>query len=306
MRQAGADVQGEGKVDRCCLYLLDVQGEVLYCLCELYRRRREGIRKVTGRRDGRSGVKGAEAGCVGWARGGLALPSGRKRRPRRVNSRLGDFPAAAKFYLDELARPDSIYPRQSLVNSLRLLYPYNGGDNRLDEHVEEFLDTPAHALFAVSILTNPEPGSINGQGSMAGAVRALIPKLHERRALFTSGEDSEALALCLMRAALYVGDVQAALEFSRMAPSSAAAGDNPEYDWMAAICRVLGGATGEAVEPLRRILESKRATYAMRLAAGYSGRVFVPLAARGVVARSALLARRESGRRRSGGLPRAL
>ncbi len=66
----------------------------------------------------------------------------------------GDQTAAGKIYLDELNRNGSNLSRETMLNSLKLNYGYDGGPQLL-AHLGEYFDTPAHAAFAIQLTTNP-------------------------------------------------------------------------------------------------------------------------------------------------------
>ena len=78
------------------------------------------------------------AAFISEARGWLA----------RVTWLVGDHTAAGKMYLDELNRDGSNLSRETLLNSLRLGYGYDGG-TALREHIEEYFDTAAHAHISL-------------------------------------------------------------------------------------------------------------------------------------------------------------
>src|SRR5258708_645916 len=72
----------------------------------------------------------------------------------RIYYLLGDQTAAGRIYLDELNRNGSNLSRETLLNSLRMTYGYDGGSDLL-AHLEEYFDTPEHAAFAIQLVTNP-------------------------------------------------------------------------------------------------------------------------------------------------------
>src|SRR5260370_26155537 len=67
---------------------------------------------------------------------------------------FGEQTAAGKIYLDELNRNGSNLSRETLLNSLRMNYGYDGGPELL-AHLEEYFDTPEHAAFAIQMVTKP-------------------------------------------------------------------------------------------------------------------------------------------------------
>lgn len=178
----------------------------------------------------------------------------------RVHYLLNEYSSAAKIYLDELDEQESIFSHASLVQSLRMLFPYNGSSSRLTEHLEEYFDTPAHALFVVNIVTNPIYHDIHERAEMAKVARKTIAILLQHRKLFASGPASEALALSLMRAALYMGDTKSALAYGQWLPKEAAFATSPEYYWMRASCLFLQRQFAEAEEPLLKMYNSDQAS----------------------------------------------
>ncbi len=195
----------------------------------------------------------------------------------------GDRASAAKIYLDELARPATVFSTESLTLSLQMLYRWNGTDTGLLDDVEAFFDTPSHAVFAVTLLTNPVPNEEVGEVAGSATAEALgrarrvyrdriasraITVLEARRDLFR-GPDGDHLAALLMRAALYRGDAEAALRYhERLSPSSALRGD-PDVRWEHAAALSVAGRLGEARGELQRILDdpSLKGTAVQRTAA---------------------------------------
>ena len=59
----------------------------------------------------------------------------------RIHFLLGEQTAAGKIYLDELNRDGSNLSRETLLDSLRMTYGYDGGPELL-AHLEEYFDTP--------------------------------------------------------------------------------------------------------------------------------------------------------------------
>lgn len=173
---------------------------------------------------------------------------------------LEEYSSAAKIYLDELRREDSVYSRQSLITSLRTLFPYNGSSVRLAEHLEEYFDTPEHALFVVNIVTNPVYSDDEERANMARVAQKAIDALQKHRELFRTGPLSDQLALVLMRAAIYRGDTVSALSYSRMIASTSETLNTPEYNWMVASARFLHREYKEAEAPLLKVLHSGKAT----------------------------------------------
>ncbi len=186
----------------------------------------------------------------------------------RVRYLMKDYPPAAKFYLDELSNPDSIFDRDTLITSLRILFPYNGSSAHLVDHLEEYFDTPSHALFVVGLVTNPVYNGNGGErANMSFAARKTIEVLLKRRDMFTSNAESEALALALMRASLYMGDTRSALAYSEWIPRNSETANTPEFNWMVAGCRFLQREYDAAKEPLLKMYNAKQAGYRDRCVA---------------------------------------
>lgn len=179
----------------------------------------------------------------------------------------GEYSSAAKIYLDELWAKDSVFTRGSLVASLRTLFPYNGSSSRLFDHLDEYFDTPVHALFVVNIITNPVYSDGEERKLMAEAAKKTLSSLQKHEELFRSGIDADALALALMRASLYMGDTDAALAYSRLIPEKSATFCRPDYNWMVAVCHFLKREYESAEMPLLRIYDSMEANYREKNAA---------------------------------------
>lgn len=185
----------------------------------------------------------------------------------RVYFLSGRYAAAAKVYLDEAQRTDSIFSRSSLVASLRTLYRYNGGNARIGDHLEEYFDTPAHALFAVTIATNPVYVDEEERAAMAETARKALRLLLQRKDLLVSGGASDALVLALMRAALFMGDTKTALSFAEQADSESRVRSLPEYNWMAASSNYLQKRYAAAEKHLLAMYRSPAASSRDRSAA---------------------------------------
>ena len=74
---------------------------------------------------------------------------------------------------------------------------------------------------------------------MAEVAGKTIEALQKRRDLFNGGAESDALALALMRASLYMGDTQSALPYSQRIPEKSETARKPEFNWMRAACSFL-------------------------------------------------------------------
>ncbi len=178
----------------------------------------------------------------------------------RCHYLLGQHAQAAKIYLDELDRPDTVFSHASLVQSLRMLYAYNGSAVRLADHLEEFFDTPAHALFAVNLVTNPVYLDRDERPLMASTAKKAIAALLQHQSLFTASPEADALALALMRASLYMGDIPSALLYSQKITGSSPLASAPEFLWMKASCLFLQRQYAAAEQPLLGMYHSTQAT----------------------------------------------
>ncbi len=139
----------------------------------------------------------------------------------RIHFLLGEQAAAGKIYLDELNRNGLNLSRETLLNSLRMTYGYDGGPELL-AHLEEYFDTSEHAAFAIQLATNPrwnrETRLDNRQlerTDRAAQSYARVAALIEKHShLLKSQTGANALALLVMRTALRMGDPPAALKIA--------------------------------------------------------------------------------------------
>lgn len=185
----------------------------------------------------------------------------------RVYYLLGDYSSAAKIYLDELTVANSALSRETLLTSLRNLFPYNGSSSRLADHLEEYFDTPRHALFVVNLVTNPVYFDQEERRAMSAVAKQVLAALQNHRELFHSGPESEALTLALMRAALYMGDSKAALTYSRLIPPTSATANDSDFNWMTAACHFLQQDYVAAEAPLLRIYRTTKRGDRIRMVA---------------------------------------
>jgi hypothetical protein len=185
-----------------------------------------------------------------------------------------DYVRAALIYLDEVNSPQSPLNRDTLVTSLR--WVYSAGENQLWEHIEEFFDTPRHALFMVNLITNQYPSGLLQTTGPYYTIPQLRTKergpkvlnlLQGHPELFKSGADSEALVMALMRTSLYLGDTAAALKYSGAIAKSEILTGNPEFNWMTAIAHFVQRDYARAEGPLLRMLRAPSATGADRVTA---------------------------------------
>jgi hypothetical protein len=185
---------------------------------------------------------------------------------------FGEQTAAGKIYLDELNRNGSNLSRETLLNSLRMTYGYDGGQELLD-HLGEYFDTPEHAAFAIQLTTNPH-WYTEGEGreradeepETYARIKALLAK---HAGLLNSNSGSRALAMLGMRTALRMGDPPAALEIAAMVPGDAAIRSEPDFQWMLASAHFLSHDFAAAEEALLNLFGSPRASSNQKAAAAY-------------------------------------
>jgi hypothetical protein len=194
-----------------------------------------------------------------------------------VHYQLGEQTAAGKIYLDELNRPDSNLSRQTLLNSLKMTYGYDGGPKLLKD-LEQYFDSPEHASFAIQLITNPGSDRPNWRDEDNPPRRAMeslppydrIKTLLERHGqLLRSENGARALALLSMRTALRAGDPAAALRIAANVPARASIRSEPDFLWMLASARFLARSYAGAEQPLLRLFRSRRASDNQKSAAAY-------------------------------------
>jgi hypothetical protein len=187
---------------------------------------------------------------------------------------LGDQTAAGKIYLDELNRDGSNLSRETLFNSLRMTYGYDGGRELL-AHLEEYFDTPEHAAFAIQLATNPRgskqtyPGRFELPPNTSEAFRRIKDLLVSHRDLLRSNTGADPLAVLGMRTALRMGDPAAAREIADSVPAGAATRANPDFQWMLASALFLSREYAAAEQPLLELFHTSRASRGQKAAAAY-------------------------------------
>jgi hypothetical protein len=170
---------------------------------------------------------------------------------------LGQYSSAVKIYLDELDMVNSVFDRDSILNSLHIIFPYNGSSALLVDHLEEYFDTPAHALFVVYIVTNPIYSEGDERAAMAQVAQTVINTLQTHRELFNDTDLSDLLVMALMRASIYMGDTQSAVKYSKKISKTSKMVETPEFNWMTASCYFLQKEYLEVEGPLLKIVHSK-------------------------------------------------
>ncbi len=190
----------------------------------------------------------------------------------RVHYLLGDQAAAGKIYLDELNRNGSNLTQESLLNSLQMVYGYDGGPQLL-AHLDEYFDTPEHAAFAITLATNPHwyrdawtPEPPDRAGQAYAGIRGLLEKHAE---LLQSNTGANALALLTMRTALRMGDLPEARKISETVSADAAVRSEPDFQWMSASGYFLSREYAAAEVPLLALFRSARSSNDQKAAAAY-------------------------------------
>ena len=198
-----------------------------------------------------------------------------------IHYRLGDQTAAGKIYLDELNRQDSNLSRQTLLESLSLTYGKDGG-RRLVDNLESYFDTPEHATFALSLVTNPhwnrdrdliwdtQRNGVPGPAPEAPPWDRINSLLQKHKQLFATEAGSRALTELGMRIALRAADPEAVLRIAASTPDGASVRSEPEFQWMLGSANFLTHRYHEAEQPLLELFNSKKASQAQRNAAGYA------------------------------------
>jgi hypothetical protein len=197
----------------------------------------------------------------------------------RVDYLLGDQTAAGKIYLDELNRSGSNLSRETLLNSLRMNYGYDGGQE-LIEHLEDYFDTPEHAAFAIQLVTNPrwpenERDRLWGEKHRyrRGRNEEYYPRIKKLLAkhgdLFERHAGAGALAMLVMRTALSMGDPPGARDIGEAIPADASVRGEPDFNWMLASARFLSHDYAAAAEPLLALFRSARSSIDQKAAAAY-------------------------------------
>lgn len=189
---------------------------------------------------------------------------------------FGEQTEAGKIYLDELNRNGSNLSRETLLNSLRMTYGYDGGPKLLG-HLEDYFDTPEHAAFAIQLVTNPHWYRINeryekprppvDESQSYARIKGLLEKHSD---LLRSETGSRSLALLGMRTALRMGDPPAALRIAAVVPGDATVRTEPDFNWMLASTRFLSHEYASAEQPLQTLFQSPRSSDDQKAAAAYA------------------------------------
>jgi hypothetical protein len=188
---------------------------------------------------------------------------------------FGEQTAAGKIYLDELNRTGSNLSRETLLNSLRMTYGYDGGPD-LIAHLDEYFDTPEHAAFAIALVTNPrgrgptETQRFERRPDRSQIYLRIKDLLARHGDLLRSKGATDSLGLLAMRIALSMGDPAGARKIAESVPADAAVHASPDFQWMSASALFLSGDYAAAEKPLLALFRSPRATTRQRAAAAYA------------------------------------
>jgi len=182
---------------------------------------------------------------------------------------LGDDAAAGKMYLDELNRDGSNLSRETVLNSLRVVYGYDGG-SQLRLQIAEYFDSPEHAAFAVQLVTNPHTNRTDDEiKSDNAAYRTIVRLAEQHRSLFDSAARSEALTLLLMRTALRMGEPDNVIKIVEMIPADSELLENIDLNWMKASAHFVLHDYRLAEQSLLKMIQSPRSSREDRVAAAY-------------------------------------
>ena len=195
----------------------------------------------------------------------------------RIHYLLGDQTAAGKIYLDELNRSGSNLSRETILNSLRMTYRYDGGQELL-AHLDEYFDTAEHAAFAIQLVTNPhwdresgrygrKPAPLDNAAQTYARIKGLLKKHAD---LFKSNTEPNTLALLGMRIALRMGDPPEALRIAGAVSANAAIRTEPDFQWMLASAHFLSRQYEAAEQPLLSLFQSPRSSGNQKSAAAYA------------------------------------
>jgi hypothetical protein len=159
----------------------------------------------------------------------------------RTEFLAGNGASAAAIYMSELSSETSNIRRDRLLESLRMIHP------RLED-LDDYFDTPAHALFASNqITTNHE---------LQALTTPLVERLERHESLFGRGAQSDALAIALMRAAVQSGAPAATLRYAERIPGNATTRRSAEYNWLVGTARFQEKDYVGAERALRSVLNA--------------------------------------------------
>jgi hypothetical protein len=186
----------------------------------------------------------------------------------RVDYLMGDQASAGKIYLDELNRSGSNLSRDTLLNSLHIVYRYDGGP-QLRAQLDQYFDTPEHAAFAIEVATNPHWDRSDPPMEAARETPSLYPRIRELLDQHRALLNSSTLALLAMRTALRAGDPDGAARIAREVPADATVRSDPDFNWMAGAAAYLSHEYAAAEAPLLALFRSPKASRDQKAAAAY-------------------------------------
>lgn len=141
---------------------------------------------------------------------------------------------AAKYYMDQLLDPCSIYSQWTLWSSMNKCR-FNAAA------VARCLDTPKHALVLLHFATSWWTNEAWHKWGDEELIQNILEVAAGKPELFRTGARSADLALIFMKTALYRGDVEKALSFSEYLARPISPNLIPEIMWIRACCHVLQG-----------------------------------------------------------------
>jgi hypothetical protein len=192
----------------------------------------------------------------------------------RIHYLLGEQSAAGKIYLDELNRAGSNLSRETLLNSLRMTYGYDGGPELL-ANLHEYFDTPEHAAFAIQLVTNPhwhrqtQPERFGRPANTAQTYKRIKDLMAKHENLLSSKVGADTVGLLAMRTALRMGDLTGARKIVESVPTGAASTASPDFQWMSASTLFLSHEYAAAEKPLLDLFRSPRLNISQKAAAAY-------------------------------------
>jgi hypothetical protein len=151
----------------------------------------------------------------------------------------GQQAKAAKIYLNEIKSADTNIRRNRLIESLAQIEP-------TPADLEEYFDTPEHALFAANRIPSGSP-----------LAAAMVTTLERRRDLFQAGPQSDALAMALMRLTTQTGAPSETLRYSNGVGSNSELRRSPEFNWLVGAARYQLKDYSGAETALLRVLDAR-------------------------------------------------
>jgi hypothetical protein len=174
---------------------------------------------------------------------------------------LGHYSEAAKIYVDEIKAADSNFKLPSLENSLQLVL--NKAKPTLADHIDEYFDTPEHALLVVQMISHP---MIAGRDPLLMRRNGLkiLSAAEKHHHIFSRKEDSSELALAMMQVSLAMGEWEKILQYARKIPSPSKNRRSLDYYWMTGCANFLRHDFAAAEIPLQKIWKASNASLLRR------------------------------------------